>query len=173
MIQVHVFKLGWDAIAKSPVVLLQALDTKRVLPIWIGPVEADAIDRALQGQTFERPLTHDLLRIVIDGLGAQVKRIVITELRGPTYFARIVLSRDDEIIAIDARPSDSIALALRARAPIYIERELFEAQSREEIEVSSEAGDADSDDEGDVRPESSDPIQRLLDQIDPPDKPEL
>ena len=175
MIQVHVSKLGWDTIAKSHVVVLQALDSKREMPIWIGPVEADAIGRALQGQTYERPLTHDLLRIVIEGLSTQVKRIVITELRGPTYYARIVMTREDEIIAVDARPSDSTALALRARASIYVERQLFETQSHEEIEMASGEAEADEDaeEEGDEEPRASDPIQRLLDQIKPPEKPEI
>lgn len=172
MIQVHVSKLGWDTIAKSHVVVLQALDSKRELPIWIGPVEADAIGRALQGQSYERPLTHDLLRIAIEGLSAQVKRIIITELRGPTYYARIVLTRDDEIIAVDARPSDSIALALRAHAPIYIERQLFEAQSHEEIAMAGEEPEADEEDEEEEEEAATDPVQRLLDEIKPPDKPE-
>jgi uncharacterized protein len=176
MIQVHVSKMGWDTIAKSHVVVLQALDSKRELPIWIGPAEFEAIGRGLQGLSYERPLTHDLLRIAIEGLGAQVKRIVITELRGPTYYARIILNRDDEIISVDARPSDSIALALRARAPIYIDRQLFDSQSHEEIEMAGGEPDPDADAEADAESEAesgtSDPVQRLLDQLKPPEKPE-
>jgi bifunctional DNase/RNase len=116
----------------------------------------------LAGQTFERPLTHDLLRIVIEGLEARVSKIVITDLRGSTFFAKIFLSRGDEIVTIDARPSDSIALALRAEAPIFVERALFESNSRQ-IETEPD------DDEDDDETPSDDPVQRLLDEIDPED----
>lgn len=158
MIQVRVANLAMDPNTHSPVVLLEGLDRKGVLPIWIGQPEANAIAFQLAGQTFERPLTHDLLRIVIEGLEARVQKILITDLRGNTFFAKIFLSKGDEIFAIDARPSDSIALALRASAPIFVSKELFESNSRE-IET---------------RPsEDDDPLKKLLDDIDPPDKLDL
>lgn len=159
MIQVRVANLALDPNTESPVVLLEGLDVKGVLPIWIGKTEATAIAFPLSGQTFERPLTHDLLRIVIEGFEASVKRVIITELRGNTFFAKIFLERGDEILSIDARPSDSIALALRTRAPIFVSRELFE-RSSQEIETRPSPEDDDEDD----------PLRRLLDDMeDPPD----
>jgi bifunctional DNase/RNase len=164
VIQVRVSGLALDQTTQSPVVLLQGLDEKSVLPIWIGQPEASAIAFQLAGQSFERPLTHDLLRIVIEGLEARVKKVLITELRGNTFFAKIHLARGDEILVIDARPSDSIALALRTQAPIFVSRELFESNSRE---MSAQQGEP-SDDEPEDVPED-DPLKKYLDEIDPPD----
>jgi hypothetical protein len=131
VIQVKVSGLAKDSVTGSPVVLLEGIDRKGVLPIWIGHSEAQAIAYNLTGQTFERPLTHDLLRIVIEGFDARVQKVIITELRGNTFYAKIHVTRNEEILVIDARPSDSIALALRAQAPIYVGVELFENNSRE------------------------------------------
>jgi bifunctional DNase/RNase len=169
MIQVRVANLAMDPNTDSPVVLLEGVDTPGVLPIWIGRPEAGAIAMQLAGQVFERPLTHDLLRIVIEGLEARVSRIVITDLRGTTFFAKIFLARGDEIVAIDARPSDSIALALRAQAPIFVEQELFDANSRQ---IDTDPGIEDSEDEDDDEEtrSPSDEVQRLLDEIDPEDR---
>jgi bifunctional DNase/RNase len=163
VIQVRVANLAMDPNTDSPVVLLKGVETEGVLPIWIGRPEAGAIAMQLAGQTFERPLTHDLLRIVIEGLEARVNKIVITDLRGSTFFAKIFLSRGDEIVTVDARPSDSIALALRAEAPIFVERALFESNSRQ-IET-----EPDDDEDDDDEAPSDDPVQRLLDEIDPED----
>jgi hypothetical protein len=150
VIQVRVAKLAVDSSTQSPVVLLEGIDAKGVLPIWIGPPEANAILLQLNNQTYERPLTHDLLRIVIEGLDARVRKVVITELRGNTFFAKIYLGRGDEILAIDARPSDSIALALRTQAPIYVDPDLFESNRRDvgtTLPVGSQ-DDADEDEGG-------------------------
>lgn len=166
MIQVRVANLAMDPNTDSPVVLLEGVGTPGVLPIWIGRPEAGAIAMQLAGQTFERPLTHDLLRIAIEGLEARVSKIVITDLRGTTFFAKIFLARGDEIVAIDARPSDSIALALRAQAPIFVEQALFEANSRQ---IDTDPGPEDDDDDEDDEAPSDDPVQRLLDEIDPED----
>lgn len=155
MIQVRVSGLAMDPTTNNPVVLLEGVGEKGVLPIWIGQPEASAIAFQLAGQTFERPLTHDLLRIVIEGLDARVKKIVITKLAGNTFFAKIFLQRGEEIVAIDARPSDSIALALRAQAPIYVSKELFESSSRELSTAADETED-DDDDEADSGPDFGD-----------------
>ena len=163
MIQVRVANLALDPNSQSPVVLLEGMDVKGVLPIWIGKPEATAIAFQLAGQSFERPLTHDLLRIVIEGLEATVKKIVITELRGNTFFAKIFLARGDEILAIDARPSDSSALALRTQAPIFVSQELFERSSHE---IDTQPGPPDDSDDDD----DDDPLRGLLDDLDPPDK---
>jgi bifunctional DNase/RNase len=162
VIQVRVANLAMDPNTDSPVVLLEGVETPGVLPIWIGRPEAGAIAMQLAGQTFERPLTHDLLRIVIEGLEARVSKIVVTDMRGSTFFAKIFLARGDEIVTIDARPSDSIALALRAQAPIFVETTLFETHSRQ---IDTDPGPDDRDDDA----PSDDPVQRLLDEIDPED----
>jgi len=103
------------------VVILKEKDADRYLPIWIGPAEADAIAVKLQDVTVPRPLTHDLLRSVIDVLGATISSIVVSELKNDTFYAKIVLSVDGGQMEIDSRPSDALALAVRADAPIFAE----------------------------------------------------
>lgn len=115
---------------ENPIVLLKVTDQEEVLPIWIGHAEALSIELQLQGKTFDRPLTHDLLKTVIDSLGATVTKVAITELKDNTFFAKIYLQRDHEAFAIDARPSDSIALAIRTRAPIFVAESVFENHKR-------------------------------------------
>ena len=125
MIKVDIAGLSQDQRTEAPVVLLLVPPLKMCLPIWIGPAEAASIALALRGETFVRPLTHDLLAMVIDGLGARVERVVINDQRDSTYFARLFLEREREVIAVDARPSDGMALALRTAAPIYLEDSLL------------------------------------------------
>lgn len=121
MIKLDVAGLSLDPRTEAPVVLLYVPPEEMCLPIWIGPSEAASIALALRGETFSRPLTHDLLAMVVDGLGGSVERVVVTDQRDGTFYARIFLGREREIVAIDARPSDAIALALRTEAPIYLE----------------------------------------------------
>ena len=125
MIELIVGHVGLDQNSKSPIVVLQEKNGQRVLPIWIGPAEASAIAMELAGVKFARPLTHDLLRQVILGLGAALSRVVITKVQDNTYYAALEIRRDDHVIQIDARPSDSIAIALRLRAPIYTNEDLL------------------------------------------------
>ncbi|MBI2761077.1 MAG: bifunctional nuclease family protein [Chloroflexi bacterium] len=103
------------------VVILKEKDSDRYLPIWIGPNEAEAIAIRLQEVNIARPLTHDLLRTVIDTLGAKVTSVVVNDLANDTFYARIVLDVNGRPLEIDSRPSDAIALAVRARVPIYAE----------------------------------------------------
>jgi uncharacterized protein len=103
------------------VVILKEKDSDRYLPIWIGPNEAEAIAIRLQEVNIARPLTHDLLRTVIDTLGAKVTSVVVNDLANDTFYARIVLDVNGRALEIDSRPSDAIALAVRARVPIYAE----------------------------------------------------
>ena len=103
------------------VVILKEKDSDRYLPIWIGPAEADAIAVKLQDISVPRPLTHDLLRSVIDALGASVSHILVNQLESDTFFAKIVISVNGNSQEIDSRPSDAIALAVRAKVPIYAE----------------------------------------------------
>lgn len=119
----------------SHILLLKIPHMARYLPIWIGTAEASSIAMVLRGQAFERPLTHDLLQHTIEGLGATVQRVVVTTIKDDTFFARVFLERGDEIISIDARPSDCVALAVRARCPIFCSAELLESQSDHLVEV--------------------------------------
>ncbi len=151
MIEMAVSHLAIDERTRTPVVLLKEKDGTRMLPIWIGPSEASSIAIELTGRKFQRPLTHDLLKTVIDGLNATVPKIAITELREKTYYAKVFLERNNEVLTIDARPSDCIALALRTRSPIFVKEELL----REEDGV-----DEHSD-------RSMEELQRQLEDMDP------
>jgi bifunctional DNase/RNase len=128
MQQFTVTGLAVDSANESPVVLLKELDGDRVLPIWIGPAEANAIALRLAGVDPPRPLTHDLIQRVLDGAGLTVQRVIISDLQLNTFYAEIVLEGSSSVIKIDARPSDSIALALGARAPIFVSDSLFEQE---------------------------------------------
>ncbi|UCF79374.1 MAG: bifunctional nuclease family protein [Candidatus Eiseniibacteriota bacterium] len=128
MIEVKVGGLTYDDNAKSPVVFLKERDGTRVLPIWIGPAEANAIALEMVGKKFQRPLTHDLMATIVRGLKAKVSRVVISDLRDNTFYASVVLEREKEkeMLNVDARPSDGIALALRTRSPIFLADKLLE-----------------------------------------------
>lgn len=108
------------------VVILKQKDTDRYLPIWIGPPEADAIAVRLQEVSVPRPLTHDLLHNSIKALGGEIDRIVISSMENDTYFATIVVRKGDEVVEIDARPSDALALAVRAGVQIFAAPEVME-----------------------------------------------
>jgi len=128
VIEVSVGGLAFDEKTKSHVVILRETNGNRVLPIWIGPAEASAIAMEIAGKKFQRPLTHDLMATIVKGLKAKVSKIIISDLRDNTFYANIVLERekDNEIVNVDARPSDSIALALRTQSPIYLSETLLE-----------------------------------------------
>ncbi len=136
MTEVTVQSLGLDRSSNTPVVILQEKDGTRVLPIWIGPGEASAIAMQLAGMNFSRPLTHDLMTSAIRGLGGLLKRVVITKVVDNTYFAEMIITRDGEFFSLDARPSDSIAMALRMDATIFTSDELLEDTSIEIAEPS-------------------------------------
>jgi hypothetical protein len=125
MVEMKVSGLGLDKNSDTPVVLLKEADGERVLPIWIGHAEASAIAIALEGIKVERPLTHDLMRAIIEGLKAKVTRIIINELKDNTFFAKIYIEKGKSIVNIDARPSDSIALALRTSVPIFVAQDIL------------------------------------------------
>jgi hypothetical protein len=145
MHEVTVASLGLDKASNTPVVILKEKDGDRVLPIWIGPGEASAIAMKLAGIQFSRPLTHDLLNTVVRGLGSELVRVLITKVVENTYYASLIFRRDGELISIDSRPSDSIALALRAEAPIFADEELLELTALEIEETEFEPGEAEID----------------------------
>jgi bifunctional DNase/RNase len=120
MRQMKVDKLGIDLITHDPVVILKDLEGKRYLPILIGPFEATAIALALEGTQVPRPLSHDLMRAMLESLHAQLEHIVIHDIKDSTFFAKLIVRTNGETQEIDARPSDGIALALRMQAPIYV-----------------------------------------------------
>ncbi len=127
MIRVRVRGLVMDDRSKSPIVVLQEDEGERILPIWIGEAEARSIGIVLAGEEPERPLTHDLLLQLIRGLRAEVTSIAITSLSNNTFFAEIRLQQGGEAVVIDARPSDSIAIALRADAPVFVAEDVLES----------------------------------------------
>ena len=115
-----------DPITNTPIVVLRDEDGQRVLPIWVGIFEANAIALQIENVTTPRPMTHDLLRNVIQDLNATVDRIVVSDVQDTTYYALIYLTRGGETLAIDARPSDAIGLALRTRATNFVEDSVIE-----------------------------------------------
>jgi len=126
LIEVKVEAVLIDSSSNSPVVLLRELDGARVLPVFIGPLEASAIAYVLEGTQFSRPLTLDLMKLIVNGLKGAVRRVIVTRIEQDTFYAEIVVEQDGKVIAFDARPSDSVGLALRTQAPIYVADEVME-----------------------------------------------
>ncbi|MFC1692313.1 bifunctional nuclease family protein [Candidatus Latescibacterota bacterium] len=146
MIEVYVSGLAYDTVSNAPVVLLKERDGERVLPIWIGTNEASVIALEISGMTYRRPLTHDLIRSILNGFTAKLQKIVVSSLKENTFYAKFyILASEKSIIEIDARPSDSIALALKMKAPIYITNDLEGSL----IQLSTSSDDVPGDDEVD------------------------
>jgi bifunctional DNase/RNase len=116
-----------DPITNMPIVILKDKDGERVLPIWVGVFEANAIALQIENIATPRPMTHDLIKNILSEIEADVQRIVVSDLRDNTFYAMIYLDREGETVAIDARPSDAIALALRTRSPIFVEDSVVES----------------------------------------------
>jgi hypothetical protein len=151
------------------VIILKEAGGERILPIWIGPGEAHAIRRMLSDEPFPRPLTHDLLVLIIEGLKARVSRVVISDLRESTFYATVMVQRDGEMLAIDARPSDSIAVALRAKAPIFVNVELLqEPPRRMEVEGGGEVPPEEPPREP-TEEEKAEQLRRFLEKLNPED----
>ena len=120
MRQMKVDKLGIDLLTHDPVVILKDMDGSHYLPILIGPFEATAIALALEGAPVPRPLSHDLMRNILETLSANLEQVVIHDIKDSTFFAKLIVRTNGEMQEIDARPSDGIALALRVPAPIFV-----------------------------------------------------
>ena len=141
MIEVSIDSIRVSLMSQHRIVVLKEKDGERFLPIWIGPFEADAITLQLQGMEAPRPLTHDLLKAVLETLGGEVEHILISGLEKNTYFARIVIDADGDTVEVDSRPSDAIALAVRVSSPIYVADDVMESAGlRPEEEVSLAEG---------------------------------
>jgi uncharacterized protein len=141
-----------DPITNMPIIILRDEAGQRVLPIWVGIFEANAIALQIENIATPRPMTHDLLRNVISDLNAAVQRVVVCDLKDNTFYALIYLMVNGETVAIDARPSDAIALALRTKAPIYVEETVID--NAKTIDVGSERAD-------------SERLQKWLESLDP------
>ncbi len=126
MVEMHVFGLAVDEDTQVPVLILKDKDDQRALPIWIGAMEAMAISMTLHNVNLPRPMTHDLLLKTIEAMGGKVDSVAITELRDGTYYAEINLVTKDGIQSVDSRPSDAIALALRADSTIFVNNSVLE-----------------------------------------------
>ncbi|HUY81103.1 MAG TPA: bifunctional nuclease family protein [Acidobacteriaceae bacterium] len=116
-----------DPSTNMPIVLLKDPQSEALLPIWVGLYEANAIALEVEKSQTPRPLTHDLLRLAINSLNAQIKRVVVTELKNDTFYAVIWMEQNGEVVSLDARPSDALALALRADCPIFVDEEVLRA----------------------------------------------
>jgi len=167
MQEMVIYGVSFDLVGKQPIVLLKTADGNKFLPIWIGHPEAAAILMKLQGASTPRPMTHDLVTDLLGQLDAQVVRITVTELKENTFYASITVQQDGSEIEIDSRPSDAIALAVRAEAKIFAADEVIE-ESGIEFESEEEA----ANDErirrvsalGDIDP---DEFRRFLDTVSP------
>jgi bifunctional DNase/RNase len=126
MIEMSIDSIRVSLMNYQRVVILKEKMADRYLPIWIGPAEADAIAVRLQGVTVPRPLTHDLLRSVIDALGATVNSIIVSDLKNDTFYAKVILNVDGGQLEVDSRPSDALALAVRTEVPIYAEETVLD-----------------------------------------------
>jgi uncharacterized protein len=143
-----------DPITNMPIVILKDKEGDRVLPIWVGIFEANAIALQIENIATPRPMTHDLLRNIITDLDGQVDRVVVSDLKDNTFFAIIHLTVKGEAVVVDARPSDAIALALRTRAPILVEETVID--NAKTVDFTSERAD-------------SDRLQKWLESLDPDD----
>lgn len=164
VVEVRINGLILEHKTQQNIVILREAEGERILPIWIGPGEAQAIRRILSEEGFPRPLTHDLCHIIIEGLKARVAKVVIADLRENTFFSSVFLERESEVLAVDARPSDAIALALRAKAPIYVNETLLQPPPGEESAGPGEEPARELSEE-----EKAEQLRRYLERLNPED----
>ena len=138
LIEMQIKSLLIDPINEMPIIVLMDADGKKVLPIWVGFFEANAIALKIEDVHTPRPMTHDLIKNILDSMGAQLKRIEISKLENSTYYANIFIQVNGREMQIDSRPSDAIAIALRTDSPIFVEPEVIEAASGFEISTDPE-----------------------------------
>jgi len=125
-IEMTIKTLMFDPVTNLPIIVLRDKDGQHMVPIWMGMFEANAIAIQIENVASPRPMTHDLLKNVIEDLNADIKKIVVHDLKGNTFYAFLYLEVNGETVVVDARPSDAIALALRASAPIFIDKKVIE-----------------------------------------------
>jgi len=169
IVEVRVNGLILEHKSQQNIVILREVEGERILPIWIGPGEAQAIRRILSEEAFPRPLTHDLLHLIVEGLKAKITRVLIADLRENTFYASVFVERESEVLSIDARPSDSIAVALRAKAPIFVNDKLLQPPPQQE------EGEAAAPEAGEGKPrelteeEKAEQLRRYLEKLNPED----
>ena len=175
MIEMKVKELTLDPLTNVPIVILRELDGERSLPIWVGIFEAHAIAREIEEFQTPRPMTHDLIKNIIDGLECKITRILVSDLKDNTFFAEISLALNGSEISIDSRPSDAIALALRMSAPIFVEEKVLEEAKSLEFPESKEGA---SGEDGEAEPGAhaekpievdSEDVKRWLENLKPDD----
>jgi bifunctional DNase/RNase len=157
---VKISSLNMDPVTNSPIIILKEIEGEETLPIWIGLLEATAIASEIEGVKFSRPMTHDLLKNVIDKMDIKVKKVEICDLKDNTYYAFIHLTKNGKTLTIDSRPSDAIALALRTEAPIFVSDEVLEKSK--EMEAAKESVPVDKSEQGKK-------WQDILEKLDPED----
>ncbi|MEA3438279.1 MAG: bifunctional nuclease family protein [Thermodesulfobacteriota bacterium] len=150
--------LTMDPVTNSPIVILKAVDGDETLPIWIGLLEATAIASEMEGIKFSRPMTHDLLKNVMDMVDVKVARIEVSDLKDNTYYAVIHLKQGEKEMTLDARPSDALAISLRVKAPVFVAEEVIKQSSR--IDLKSEPQD---------KSEKGKKWQEILESLNPDD----
>lgn len=153
--EVKVRGLLVDPTTNSPIVLLKDVGSEAMLPIWVGPYEANSIASEIEKVAPQRPMTHDLLRNAINQMGGTVHRVIVTDLRDNTFYAVIEIAVSEGLVFLDSRPSDAIALALRVDCPIFIREEVLESSR---IDEAARAVDEDEGDEEVEWPEEIDDI---------------
>ena len=126
-IEVKIRGLMMDPSSGTPIIILKDINSETMLPIWVGAYEANAIALEIEKVTTPRPMTHDLIKNVLSGLDARVHKVVVSELRDDTFYAVIWMEREGQIISVDSRPSDALALALRVDCPIFVEDEVLKS----------------------------------------------
>jgi len=136
-VEMKIRGLMMDPVSNMPIVVLKDVNGDTVLPIWVGVYEANAIALEIEKVTTPRPMTHDLIKNVLTGLEAQVHKVVVTELKEDTFYAVIWLEREGQVISVDSRPSDAIALAMRVDCPIFVEEEVLK-HSKQATNVSDQ-----------------------------------
>jgi bifunctional DNase/RNase len=154
LIEMAIKGLMMDPITNVPIVLLRDLENLRVLPIWVGPVEAQAIALQVENVAPARPMTHDLMRNLLQELDVKLARVIISDLRESTFFAYLELHRGADIMFVDARPSDALALSIRTRAPVFVEQKVLE--QAKSVDVPSDQADRER-------------LQKWLESLDPDD----
>ncbi|MGH9946252.1 MAG: bifunctional nuclease family protein [Pyrinomonadaceae bacterium] len=143
LVEVKIGALIMDPNTNTPIVVLKGIDSEIVLPIWVGAFEANAIALEIEKIVPQRPMTHDLLRNVIIECGLRASRVVVTELLDNTFYASVELSDDsDDLVTMDARPSDAIALALRLDCPIFVRQKVLDLSARSQQQDGGESGEA-------------------------------
>jgi uncharacterized protein len=129
-VEMQIRGLMMDPVTNTPIIVLKDVGSDQVLPIWVGIFEANAIALELEKTTLPRPMTHDLMQNMARGLNAEIRKVVVSELRDDTFYATIWMDHAGETVTMDARPSDAIALALRWDCPIYVNREVLESSKQ-------------------------------------------